>query len=78
MKTQLERDVVFLEMYIPRTLQELSMEDIYKLRRNNHEDAIFQNLVGLNDEAVEKVRLEREERKRLEKVSASQKGGFSR
>jgi hypothetical protein len=67
MKTELERDAVFMDMYIPRTLQELSMEDIYKLRRNNHDDAIFMNLVGLNDEALEKAREEKQEKKRLEK-----------
>lgn len=55
------KDAVFMEMYIPRTLQELSMEDIDKLRRNKTQDSVFETLVGLNDEAVQKAKAELEE-----------------
>ena len=41
-------DEVFKQIYIPRTLQELSLDDIDKLKRNNQE-AMFNKLVGVNN-----------------------------
>lgn len=42
-----QQDEVFKQIYIPRTLQELSLDDIEKLKRNNQE-AMFNKLVGVN------------------------------
>jgi len=44
------QDEVFKSIYIPRTLQELTLDDIDKLRRNNQE-AMFQKLTGVNQSA---------------------------
>ena len=44
-----QQDEVFKSIYIPRTLQELTLEDIDKLRQNNQE-AMFQKLTGVNQD----------------------------
>mmetsp|Transcript_38258 Transcript_38258/g.50178 ORF Transcript_38258/g.50178 Transcript_38258/m.50178 type:complete len:123 (-) Transcript_38258:538-906(-) len=46
-----QQDEVFKSIYIPRTLQELTLEDIDKLRRNNQE-AMFNKLTGANQHGV--------------------------
>jgi hypothetical protein len=40
---------VFREIYIPRTLQELSLEEILKLKQNSSEE-VYANLTGLKSE----------------------------
>jgi len=54
------QDAVFKEMYIPRTLQEVSMEDIVRMQRDGVEIA-FDKLTGLklDKEQAEKNVLER-------------------
>ena len=47
-KEELQQDEIFKQIYIPRTLQELSMDDIDRLKRNNQE-AMFKKLVGINE-----------------------------
>ena len=47
LETEKQQDEVFKQIYIPRTLQELSLDDIDKLKRNNQE-AMFNKLVGVN------------------------------
>ena len=42
-----QQDDIFKQIYIPRTLQELSLDDIDKLKRNNQE-AMFNKLTGVN------------------------------
>ena len=39
-------DEVFRQIYIPRTLQELSIEEVLKLKGNNHEE-VYAKLTGL-------------------------------
>ena len=39
-------DTVFRQIYIPRTLQELSLDEILKLKKNNQED-VYASLTGL-------------------------------
>ena len=46
LETEKQQDEVFKQIYIPRTLQELSLDDIDKLKRNNQE-AMFNKLVGV-------------------------------
>ena len=47
LEAEKQQDEVFKQIYIPRTLQELSLDDIDKLKRNNQE-AMFNKLVGVN------------------------------
>ena len=46
LEVEKQQDEVFKQIYIPRTLQELSLDDIDKLKRNNQE-AMFNKLVGV-------------------------------
>ena len=46
LEAEKQQDEVFKQIYIPRTLQELSLDDIDKLKRNNQE-AMFNKLVGV-------------------------------
>ncbi len=39
-------DAVFKEIYIPRTLQELSLDEVLKLRKGNSEE-VYASLTGL-------------------------------
>jgi len=39
-------DAVFKEIYIPRTLQELSLDEIIKLKKANSEE-VYASLTGL-------------------------------
>ena len=58
-------DTVFRQIYIPRTLQELSLDEILKLKKNNQED-VYASLTGLksaddstpNDEVGEEQKVE--------------------
>jgi hypothetical protein len=43
----MHNDEVFKQIYIPRTLQELCVDDIDKLKRNN-QMAMFNKLTGVN------------------------------
>jgi hypothetical protein len=40
-------DEVFRQIYIPRTLQELSIEEVLKLKGSNHEE-IYAKLTGFH------------------------------
>ena len=57
------KDAVFKEMYIPRTLQEVSLEDIVRMQRDGIEIA-FDKLTGLklDKEQAEKNLLERKQK----------------
>ena len=39
-------DAVFKEIYIPRTLQELSLDEVLKMRKSNSEE-VYASLTGL-------------------------------
>jgi hypothetical protein len=49
---QADRDAVFEQIYIPRTLEELDMNDLERLARNTDE-VLFDKLTGVMPEGTE-------------------------
>lgn len=73
-----EEEKVFIGVYIPRTLQELSMKKAEEdLRNPNHEDLLYQKLTGLQlkdsklDIKTEKLKLNHEENEEIEENDES-------